>query len=252
MLTLFSTCKPFEGYTGIIQKNAVRSWSNLRPKPEIILIGDDAGTSEMVFEVGGLFVPHVARALPLKLPFVNAIFVWGEAYASHNVLGYINSDIILPSHFMQVVQEVDSNWDQFLIIGQRTDKFIRSEIDFSDPDWEQSLVQVEGKLHSPAGVDYFIYRRGVYTLKEIPDFIMARTSFDNWLVKYVLDKEIPVLDATDIMEVVHQIHSTPDRESESYIRAFRHNRGYIGPGEVRTIEDATYKLRMEHGEGIQS
>ena len=34
MLTLVSTAKPFRGHFGLIQRNAIRSWAMLHPKPE--------------------------------------------------------------------------------------------------------------------------------------------------------------------------------------------------------------------------
>jgi len=37
MLTLFTIPKAFQGHTGVIQRNAIRSWTLLRPECEIIL-----------------------------------------------------------------------------------------------------------------------------------------------------------------------------------------------------------------------
>src|SRR5436309_411668 len=39
MLTLFAAPKPFRGHIGIIQRNAITSWTKLQPRPEIILYG---------------------------------------------------------------------------------------------------------------------------------------------------------------------------------------------------------------------
>jgi hypothetical protein len=47
MLTLFTTAKPFEGHSGVIQRDALKSWKLLRPDIEIILFGDDAGGAEI-------------------------------------------------------------------------------------------------------------------------------------------------------------------------------------------------------------
>ena len=43
MLTFFTTGKPFRGHSGIIQRNALRSWLLLDPDVEVILFGDDEG-----------------------------------------------------------------------------------------------------------------------------------------------------------------------------------------------------------------
>ncbi len=50
MLTIFSCHKAFHGHFNTIQRNAIKSWTLLRPKPEIFLIGDDEGTAEVCRE----------------------------------------------------------------------------------------------------------------------------------------------------------------------------------------------------------
>jgi len=61
MLTLFSTAKPFHGHNGIIQRNALKSWTLLHPSVEIILFGDDEGAAEVCAEYGLRHEPHVER-----------------------------------------------------------------------------------------------------------------------------------------------------------------------------------------------
>jgi hypothetical protein len=54
MLTLFTTAKPCEGHSGVIQRNALKSCKLLHPEIEIILFGDDAGGAEIAKELGFL------------------------------------------------------------------------------------------------------------------------------------------------------------------------------------------------------
>ena len=61
MLTLFTTAKPFRGHSGIIQRNALKSWTLLHPDVEIILFGDDEGAAEVCAEYGLRHEPHVER-----------------------------------------------------------------------------------------------------------------------------------------------------------------------------------------------
>ena len=42
--TIFTTCKPFDGIIAKNQTSAIKSWTLMTPKPEIILIGYWAGT----------------------------------------------------------------------------------------------------------------------------------------------------------------------------------------------------------------
>ena len=61
MLTLFTTAKPFEGHSGVIQRNALKSWKLPHPEIEIILFGDDAGGAEIAKELGFPQEPFVER-----------------------------------------------------------------------------------------------------------------------------------------------------------------------------------------------
>lgn len=59
MLSLFTTAKPCEGHSGVIQRNALKSWKLLHSEIEIILFGDDAGGAEIAKELGFRHEPFV-------------------------------------------------------------------------------------------------------------------------------------------------------------------------------------------------
>jgi hypothetical protein len=46
MPTFFTTAKPFPGHDGIIQRNALKSWTRLHPEVEVILFGDEGGAAK--------------------------------------------------------------------------------------------------------------------------------------------------------------------------------------------------------------
>ncbi len=61
MLTVFSTPKPFHGHSGIIQRNALKSWTLLHPDVEVILFGDEDGAAETCRDLGIRHEPQVRR-----------------------------------------------------------------------------------------------------------------------------------------------------------------------------------------------
>lgn len=60
-LTAFAIHKPFIGHIGLIQCNAILSWQQLEPRPEIILLGDDDGTAETAQQFGLGHFPAVDK-----------------------------------------------------------------------------------------------------------------------------------------------------------------------------------------------
>ena len=57
-MTLYTTCRPFSAPFDTIQRNAIQSWMQLVPRPQIILLGRDEGTDKVSEEFG---LEHVYR-----------------------------------------------------------------------------------------------------------------------------------------------------------------------------------------------
>jgi hypothetical protein len=85
MLTFFTTAKPFLGHSGVIQRNALRSWVRLRPDVEVILFGDDEGAAEIARESSIRHEPQVQR-IEHGTKRLDAMFARAQAIARHDVL----------------------------------------------------------------------------------------------------------------------------------------------------------------------
>ncbi len=204
MLTIFSIPKPFEGHVGVIQGNAARSWLCLKPKCEIILFGDEPGVEEFSRSHGIKNIRDVPKT-PLGTPLLNSAFEQAQAIASNQFVCYVNADIILTPDITHAVSRLP--FSKFLMVGRRWNMDIMSALDFEDPDWLEKLEQQreqKGILHTPAGIDYFVFPRG--SLERMPDFAVGRPRWDNWLIFRACQLDIPVIDATESVTVIHQNH----------------------------------------------
>ena len=203
MLTLFSTPKPFRQQIGVIQTNAIQSWLILRPECEIILIGDEEGTAEVASRFGIRHIPDV-ECNEYGTPLVSSVFSIAQDIANHQLMCYVNTDIILMSDFLPAVQRIHK-WP-FLMIGHRRDIELNEPVNFDDAQWESWLRArvVEYSKFRPHGLDYFLFPRGLY--EGIPPFAIGRTGWDNWLVYWARSLKVPVIDATKAITVVHQNH----------------------------------------------
>jgi len=205
MLTVIAAPKPFQGHIGVIQRNAIISWSKLEPRPEIILFGHEEGIAEFARTLNIVHIPEVARN-QYGTPLLGDIFCRAESRASNNLLAYINADIVLPKEFIASLNAIQRKFQRFLAVGRRTNLDIRDPIDFL-PGWEEKLRTVrlrEGQLESHTGIDFFVFPRGTY--QNVPPLAIGRIWFDQWCIKYARKKGIPVVDLTDFVPIVHQIH----------------------------------------------
>lgn len=239
MLTLFTTCKPFEGLARIVQTNTLRSWTLLRPRPEIIVYGSEG--REMAQALGLTCQARVRRES--SLPLIPALFEKAQASACHDILAYANADVMLMSDFVEAARRVAGRFAEFLIVGQRRDIGVDYLLDFRDG-WEDSTRKYAlrfGRLHDAAGIDYFIFRKNMY--RDMPAFVVGQPAWDNWLLDHTLQRNIPVVDATGTIFAVHQDHPrTWTREG------VHHNRELHGRVGVGHITHATWVL---DGEGLR-
>jgi hypothetical protein len=250
MLTLFTIPKAFHGHTGLIQRNAIRSWTLLRPACEIILFGDDQGTAELAAEFGLRHVPEIARN-EYGTPLISDVFGQAQTLAGHDLLAYVNADIILLDDFVQAVDYAAHRKRLFLMCGRRWNIEVTEPFEFGAR-WQQELksyILSDGQLFDPSGIDYFIFRHGVWG--EIPPFAIGRTLWDNWLIFSARQRGVAVIDATERITAVHQNHDyghLRNGKSEAWNGPEAKRNFQLAGGDYKfafTLEDATWVLTKQ-------
>ena len=207
MLTLFSTAKPFRGHIGIIQRNALKSWTTLHPDVEIILFGDDEGAAEIARDLGIRHEPCVERNASGSKR-IDYIFGMAQARARHSVLCYVNCDIILMGDFIRAVECVRRTYSRFLMVGRRWDAPLAHSIDFSDLNWSEKVRALALSANDPRDewwIDYFVFSRGSYE-NDLPPLVIGTVRWDNWLIWKALHTHLPVVDASKAVFAIHQNH----------------------------------------------
>src|ERR1700674_3561868 len=207
MITFFTTAKPFRGHSAIIQRNALKSWKLLYPEVEVILFGNDEGTSEVSREFGLRHEPQVARNAA-GLPYMNAMFDRAHEISSYETLCYSNCDIILTSDFPEALGRLQIAASDFLMIGRRWDIEVTRPLDFLNPQWQQEIRDIALKTNDRRDawwIDYFLFGRGLF-YKKIPEFVVGRPRWDNWVVWKALSSGARVIDASAAVLAIHQNH----------------------------------------------
>ncbi len=248
MITLFSTPKPFAGHIAVIQRNAIRSWQRVHPDAEIILIGDDSGTEETCRELG---IRHIAgvKKNAHGTKYLASIYDQAQEAARYDLLCHVNCDILLMGDFCRAVERVRNHPGQFLMAGRRWDVDISRAWDFQNPDWEAKLRQLAvetDRQRPPQWIDYFVFSKGLY-YREIPEFVIGRPGWDNWLLWHARARGARVVDASAVVCAVHQNHDYsyhPDGEKGVWEGEEAHENFRLldGNRKLRTLENATHSL----------
>lgn len=164
-------------------------------------------------------------------PLVSSIFELARHASQAPLLTYINADVMLLPAFVESARQVSQQLEHFLLIGQRWDLDVRRMLDFS-PGWGKRLladVKARGQLHLPAGSDYFVFPRALFS--EMPNFAIGRAGWDNWMIYHARKQGYPVVDGTPSIITIHQDHDyshLPGGRPHYELEESRHNEALAG------------------------
>jgi hypothetical protein len=249
LISIFAMPKAFRGHFGIIQRNAITSWTLLKPKVQVFLFGDDQGTAEIARELGLRHIPDVARC-KTGAPRIDDIFAKAEEAVPDGLLCYVNADIMLMDDFRRAAEHA-ATMSPMLMIGRRWDTDITDSWDFQAPDWQDQLrivAQTRGRQAPSIAIDYFLFTKGLGL--DILPLALGRGLWDHWLVANARRKGAAVLDASACVTAVHQNHDyshhPEGREGVWSGEDARQNRRLIGPFyRMLTIADASHRLTSD-------
>lgn len=248
MFTIVSVPKPFKGHIGLIQKNAIKSWMQLKSKPEIILIGDEEGVAEISTELHLVHVPNVERN-EYGTPLYNSIFDKATNAASFDLLCHVAADAILFNDFVDAIEVICERFTQFLVLVKKSDCEINESINFLD-NWEKQIKSYyykHGKIYDGSGSDIFVFPKTIFT--EIPPFSIGRAVFDNWLIYHAITTNIPTVVINTFVSL-HQNHDYSHHidGKKGVYRGEEFNRNLDLAGGYSclfTIRDCKYELTEE-------
>jgi len=204
MITFFTTAKPFVGLTKIHQYNAIKSWKALHPQCDIILFGNGEGYETVVKDLGLYHVPNVASS-ELGTPRIDSMVSLAKQYGRNSIQAYVNCDVMLFPDFVTSIQRI--YFSRFLFVGRRCNLDVDENVDCGDhtaAEWLKDRARREGELFTAWGIDYFAYRGEVWGA--LPQMVVGRAGYDNWLVYRAMVNRVPVVDAGESVLAIHQNH----------------------------------------------
>ena len=247
-ITIISAPKSFtEPHIAMIQRNAIQSWSKLEGV-EVLLMGDEVGMAETT----ALYRVRQISDVPCSesgVPLINGMFDRARKESAGDLLAFVNADIILLPDFIDAARRVAGLHEKFLMVGQRWNLDVREELDFSSGyvDALQKRTREQGSLHTLKASDYFVFPRGLFI--EVPDLLVGRAGWDNWMMYYGTSQPWPAIDASADVVCIHQNHDyahLPDARPHYGIEESQINVRLAG-GWRHMYELIDVNLRLENG-----
>nr|XP_034336235.1 uncharacterized protein LOC117692484 isoform X2 [Crassostrea gigas]XP_034336236.1 uncharacterized protein LOC117692484 isoform X2 [Crassostrea gigas] len=204
ILTIFTSWSK-SNETDLIRNNTVRNWSLFSPYLYPILFTNDTGLKRDVRAMGWDSLPiiHSGKGVPvLKHMYLDAMKkIESPLYA------FVNGDILFTQSLLEILVSVlHSDLYQngtVLVVGRRTNVLnVKRKTASSFQDLANVSVKI-GSLFTPWGLDYFITSK-TFPWRDMPDVVIGRVGYDNFLVVESNKRKIAVIDATKTLLAVHQ------------------------------------------------
>lgn len=224
MITIFSIPKAFKDNISIIQINAILSWKQIDPNVQIVLYGDEIGSSDTAKKLDVENVTNVSLN-EYGTPFLDSIFEDIKTRAKYENLVYVNCDIIFLDNFRDTINLIYKKFanQNILVGGRRIDLDIKCEIDYGDELWQEKIknrIKNEGKVHGYSGIDYFVFNKSLPV--KLKHFVVGRPGWDNWFIYSAILNKIKVIDCTQNITALHQNHQRAyngvDNDSKSNMK----------------------------------
>lgn len=242
MITIFSTCKPFtDKGAAFRQINAIRSW--LLTTKRVFLFGDDEGVGDVAKEFGCIHIPDV-QCNKQGRPLISAMFRQVQWKSQTPFYCYINADN-LAAGLDDAFTIIGRKFKRFMFTGRRWDwarPVPLEEVTEESP--SQIMRTEEGCLDTAHGMEYFGFTGGQFL--NLAPFAVGWPGWDNSLMVLALKKDLPVIDATGIVNCVHQrhpVHWRSHRNDPQCVENIRLMHRIVPPGDKRgRTKSAPWKI----------
>ena len=212
LLVLFTTMHVITGKE-VIYENTLRLWPNLKPAvlPVLFVSNLNIEWQNMAKDYGWelLETKHTFARIPVfRHMWLDVIDKYKGAF-----YGYANADVLFDESLILTLQMLlDKKLEiEPLVIGRRTNYNVGPNEHFYDfKNVRQAMSERSAKLFIKDAQDYFITTRHGYPWRDMPDFLIGRVGYDNWLVKDALIHYRYVIDATSTVTCLHQTGSDGD------------------------------------------
>ena len=207
LLVLLTTFTRDQGKAHI-QANTLRNWALLRPVVQPVLYStyDDGPLIEFAKKLGW----HVIRARNVtnfNAPYLKAMYQHATNAYTAPFYGYCNGDILFDSGIIKTLREVETRLHALnttMITGRRTN--FNMNLTITKPMFHLNDVTNKarsGTLFRPYAEDYFFVTRE-FPWRVVPDVVIGRPAYDNFLVAMAIRQNVSVIDATKTLLAFHQ------------------------------------------------
>lgn len=206
ILTLFTTWGHDEEKVQI-HENTIKNWASFRPFIRPVLFSNDSSLTKLCRTNGWDVLPQT-KVSKEGIPILKYMFIEILSRYKSTFYGFANSDMLFTSDLLHTLHGVltSSLFDTTkpgLLIGRR--KNVENMCHYIGQKWKgiEFISSKRGSLFHEGAQDYFITNK-LFPWRDIPEVVIGRIAYDNWLVIHSSQKGYQLIDATKTLLAVHQ------------------------------------------------
>ena len=229
LITLFTTFR-FDESKAATYRNTIRNWGLLAPYVRPVLyyaVGDDYLTE--FARMHGWAVYECPRVGERDVPILRSMFLHAQSITGGTPFyGYANSDILFDRNLVSTLEALKNDsyrFKQLLVVGRRVNYKFKRNHEIHNLTSIYQYVR-NGALFITYAQDYFISTHSGYPWDTIPDFVVGRVGYDNWIVANAVRRNISVVDATPTLSALHQTGQDGDYACHRFTDASDRNVNY--------------------------
>ncbi|ELT89173.1 hypothetical protein CAPTEDRAFT_221789 [Capitella teleta] len=251
LLTLFTTFKPSKDRRNVY-RSIIRNWGLMRPAVQPVLYATpdtDHSLSDYARQHGWDVYP-VPRSNRFKTPFLKDMYLHAEKHYRTHFYGYSNGDLLFDQGLLDTLTDLHTALphNRSMVVGRRTnyvlkdfDKDLEDLTTIKDFAAAQKERAESVRVFKAVAIDYFISNRGGVNWQKLPNFVIGRAGYDNYLIFFARKHcKAVVVDASRTIRALHLqgagfklTHRTSnDTDSKYNLRIIRSLREFKGPGQL--------------------
>ena len=209
VLVLF-TSFDYEDEKNITLTNSLKNWVSFLPviKPVLFINRYFTEVANYASSLGWTVVTEYNTRS--RVPLIKDMFFRAQQISNASFYGFSNADILYDDSLLKTLHALEPCAEalhRFLVVGRRTNVDVRKLPDphlFTPADVKQALHSPSAQLFWPDVQDYFFIFRNDFIWSELPDLVVGRPGFDNFVVAKAWRSRLPVIDATLTLSALHQ------------------------------------------------